>query len=997
MEKKKQPLKKKLPARKKVIQPGVEAAAPAASVVVEEAQVGFPVVGIGASAGGLAAFEKFFAGMPAKSDSGMAFVLVQHLAPDHKSILSDLVKRYTRMKVFEVKDGIRVQPDCAYIIPPNRDMAFLHGSLYLSEPLAPRGLRLPIDFFFRSLAQDQHERAICIVLSGTGSDGTLGLRAVKGEGGMAMAQTPESTEYDGMPVSAISTGLVDFVLPPGEMPAQLIAFAKQVFGRKPRQIAPQAIKAGDLLKKIYILLRANTGHDFSFYKQNTIVRRIERRMAVNQVERMEDYLRYLQQSPKEVEALFRDLLIGVTSFFRDPDAFKILTETVVPRLFDKLPRGGVIRVWVPGCSTGEEAYSIAILLQEYMQAHKQIYKVQIFATDIDKQAIITARNGKYPVSIIADVSTERLSRFFTMSDDGGTYHVQKFIRDMLIFSEQDVILDPPFSRLGLISCRNLLIYMGVELQKKVLSLFHYALTQEGFLFLGSAESIGELTDAFNVMDRKWKLYQHKGMAYLPPALGVRTSLLTAGDLPQYVAAQKPRGPGIREVTEHTLLQQYSPAGVVINERGEALYIHGSTGQFLEPASGEASVNIVRMAREGLKRELTTAIRRVSAGKEPAYYPGLRVKSRDKTIVVNLTVRPFQDDPNLPQGLMLVTFEEVRKQDEPSAGVMPLPPDGDDKIKTLERELQDKEEYLQTTFEELETSNEELKSTNEELQSANEELGSTNEELETSREELQSLNEELSTVNSELQGKVDQLSQSGNYMHNLLAATGVGTIFVDNNMCITFYTPAAALSVHLIQGDIGRPIGHVVTNLVGYDRLAEDIKAVLDRLTPFEAEVLSRESLWYLMRILPFRTLENTISGAVITFIDITERKRVEGELSEANLLRRMAVVVRDSDDAITVQDLQGRILAWNPGASRMYGWSESEALAMNMRKRIPEGKAENELAMLKKIALGNIIEPFKTQRLAKDSEVVDVWLTASALINEAGKLYAISTTERKIG
>jgi len=982
-------VKRKEPVKKKV-------ATPKAGVGVED--VSFPIVGIGASAGGLSAFEKFFAGMPAKGNSGMAFVLVQHLAPDHKSILGDLVKRYTRMKVFEVKDGTKVQPDCAYIIPPNRDMAFLHGSLYLSEPLAPRGLRLPIDFFFRSLAQDQHERAICIVLSGTGSDGTMGLRAIKGEGGMAMAQTPDSTEYDGMPVNAISTGLVDYVLPPGEMPAQLIAYSKHVFGRKPRQITPPTVKATDLLKKIYILLRANTGHDFSFYKQNTIVRRIERRMAVNQIESMEDYLRHLQQSPKEVEALFRDLLIGVTSFFRDQEAFKLLEEMAVPRLFDRLPRAGTVRVWVPGCSTGEEAYSIAILLQEYMQKHKQIFKVQIFATDIDKQAISNARSGSYPASIVADVSPERLASFFTLSEDSNTYHVQKFIRDMLIFSEQDVILDPPFSRLGLISCRNLLIYMGTELQKKVLSLFHYSLKQDGFLFLGSAESIGELTDAFQTIDRKWKLYQHKGAAYLPHIPSVRTSLLPAEAVPPRVG-YKQKGAGIREMTEKALLQQYSPAGVVINDHGDTLYIHGSTGKYLEPAAGEASINIVRMAREGLKRELTTAIRRVSSGKEPVSYTGLRVKADGEPIIVNLTVRHFDENPDLPQGLMLVTFEEVPpkgKGKKAAKETEPALPDADEKIKLLERELQDKEEYLQTTFEELETSNEELKSTNEELQSANEELGSTNEELETSREELQSMNEELSTVNNELQGKVDQLSQSGNYMNNLLTSTGVGTIFVDNHMCITFFTPAAAGAVHLIQGDIGRPINHVVTNLAGYDNLSDDIRAVLKSLSPRETEVRSKDNRWYLVRIMPFRTLENTIAGAVITFIDVTERKQAQKALEEAYSLKHMAVLVRDSKDAITVQDLQDRILAWNPGAARIYGWSESEALAMSARKRVPPGKAEKEFDMLKKITQDDKIEPFQTQRLTRDGRSLTVWLTASALINEAGEVYAISTTEKAV-
>ncbi|MEI6153964.1 MAG: chemotaxis protein CheB, partial [Deltaproteobacteria bacterium] len=431
-------------------------------------QEGFPIVGIGASAGGLAAFEAFFSGMPADVDPGMAFVLVQHLAPDHKSILTDLIRRYTRMQVFEVEDGMKVLPNCAYIIPPNYDMAFLNGTLQLLAPSAPRGQRLPIDFFFRSLAQDQHERAICIVLSGTGSDGTLGMRAIKGEGGMAMAQNPASTEYDGMPRSAISTGLVDYELPPAEMPAQLITYVARVFGRlSSRLVSPQSSRVENALKKIFILLRAQTGHDFSQYKPSTINRRIERRMAIHQIGTMDGYVKYIQQAPAEVEALFRDLLIGVTNFFRDPEAFRALEEQAIPKLFAGKTASSVIRIWVPGCSTGEEAYSLAILIAERQEAMKQSFQVQVFATDIDSQAIATARTGLYPASIAADITPERLKHFFTAEPGGSSYRIHKGIRDMLVFSEQNVIKDPPFSKLDLISCRNLLIYMGGELQKKL--------------------------------------------------------------------------------------------------------------------------------------------------------------------------------------------------------------------------------------------------------------------------------------------------------------------------------------------------------------------------------------------------------------------------------------------------------------------------------------------------------------------------------------------------
>ena len=473
----------------------------------------FPIVGIGASAGGLGAFEAFFSAMPADTESGMAFVLVQHLSPDHKSILSDLVKRYTRMQVYEVEDGMAIQPNCTYIIPPNRDMAILNGTLQLLEPTAPRGQRLPIDYFFRSLAEDQHERAICIVLSGTGSDGTLGVRAVKGEGGMAMVQNPDSCEYDGMPRSAIATGMVDYVLPPAEMPAQLIAYVTHAFGRRPRRASAPGLGAADALKKICLLLRSQTGHDFSQYKQNTIIRRVERRMALHQIDRPDDYLRFMQESTREVEALFRELLIGVTSFFRDPAAFEGLKTQIIPRLFAGKPAGGLIRVWVCGCSTGEEAYSIAILIQEHLETLKQPFKVQIFATDIDDHAIDQARNGAYPASIAADVSTERLARYFAFDPDGGVYRVHKFIRDLLVFSEQDVIKDPPFSKLDLISCRNLLIYMNGDLQKRLIPLFHYALNPGGFLFLGTSENLGEFTTLFEAVDRKSNLYLRKD--YLP--------------------------------------------------------------------------------------------------------------------------------------------------------------------------------------------------------------------------------------------------------------------------------------------------------------------------------------------------------------------------------------------------------------------------------------------------------------------------------------------------
>jgi two-component system CheB/CheR fusion protein len=840
----------------------------------------FPIVGIGASAGGLAAFEAFFSGMPAEGDPGMAFVLVQHLAPDHKSILSDLVKRYTRMEVFEVTDGMIVQPNCTYIIPPNFDMAFLNGSLQLLEHVVSRGLRMTIDFFFRSLAQDQRERAICIVLSGTGSDGSLGVRAVKGEGGMAMAQNPESTEFPGMPSSAIATGLVDYILPPAEMPARLIAYAAHAFGNKIRGASPPTASAEEILKKVCIVLRDSTGHDFSQYKRNTLTRRVDRRMAVHQIGRAEDYLRHLRQSPTEAQALFRDLLIGVTNFFRDPVAFTVLEAQVIPQLFVGKPAGAPVRVWVCGCASGEEAYSIAILLQEHLETLKTTFKVQVFATDIDPRAIEQARSGVYPASIAADITSERLSRFFSPDLENGVYRIQKIIRDLLVFSEQDVIKDPPFSKIDLISCRNLLIYLNRDLQKKLIPIFHYALNPNGMLFLGTSESIGEFASLFAVLDRKQKIYRRQtdipGSA--SPNLGRFVPPLATPVVRDRMTRVEPgviSRSNLREITEHSLVAHYAQVGVLVNNRGEILHIYGRTGRYLEPASGDAGMNILAMAREGLRPTLTAAFYRVITQQQPVSHPGLQVKTNGDFSTVNLHLRPATDqDGAILPGIFLIIIEECPTQLSPPAAAdnHADAPDTREKarIAALEQELLTKEEYLQSTLEEMETSNEELKSTNEEMQSVNEELQSTNEELETSKEELQSVNEELATVNAELQNKVADLSRVNNDMNNLLAGTGVATLFVDHQLHIVRFTPGTTELINLIQSDIGRPVGHIVSNLVGDDHLVKDIQAVLRDLAPRIAKVQTRAGTWFQMRIRPYRTLENVIEGAVITFIDITD-------------------------------------------------------------------------------------------------------------------------------
>ncbi len=987
--------------------PGDPAAPAVAAEVGAETAGSCPVVGVGASAGGLAAFEAFFSGMPRDKDPGMAFVLVQHLAPDHESLLAELVRRYTRMKVFEVKDGMAIRPNCVYIIPPNRDLALLNGALHLLEPAEPHGHRLPIDSFFRSLAADQHERAIGVVLSGTGSDGTLGVRAIKGEGGMVIAQTPGSTEFDGMPRSAIATGLVDFQLPPEEMPAQISAYAARAFGARVRPAdAPVSPVDESALNKVFVLLRALTGHDFSEYKANTVKRRIDRRLAVHQIESMDAYVKFLQGNPAEGTALFRDLLIGVTSFFRDPEVFKALEERVIPRFFkDKAP-GAPIRVWSAGCSTGEEAYSLAMLLKEHMEARKETHTIQVFATDLDPDAIAIARAGIYPASIASQVPPERLARWFQADSEGGGYRIHKGIRDMLVFSEHDVIRDPPFSRLDLISCRNLMIYLGGALQQRLLPIFHYALNPAGVLLLGTSESIGDFGDLFTPLDRESRIYLRQPDALISKraARGRFRAPLSAAASSRQTPVKGSEGPrvSLREVTERAVLQQIVSAAVLVNDQGDVLYLHGRTGMYLEPAPGEAPVNnILKMAREGLRVDLTAALRRAVASHDLVRASNVRVRTNGSYSRVNLSVRPASGGgPEAQSDLYLVVLEEAPGNPEAPGPAAPAEAaaagetEADQRIAALKDELRTKEEYLEAANEELETTNEDLRSSNEEMQSVNEELQSTNEELETSKEELQSVNEELATVNAELQTKVADLSRTNNDMNNLLAGTGIATVFVDQALHILRFTPAATRLTNLIPGDVGRPVTHIVSNLVGYDRLAQDAQSVLDTLVPKDVEVQARDGKWYMMRIHPYRTLENVIEGAVITFIDISEVKRSEAALRKANELGRLAVVVRDAQDAITVQDLQGRTLAWNPGATRMYGWTESEALALNVLDRTPEALRADELARVQRLAQAETLDAYRTTRLTRSGAVVQVSIVSTALMDGNGRIYGIATTER---
>jgi two-component system CheB/CheR fusion protein len=877
-----------------------------------------------------------------------------------------------------------VKANCAYVIPPNRDMAILHGSLQLMAPTAPRGLRLPIDYFFRALAQDQEERAICIILSGTGTDGTLGLKAVKERGGMVMVQQPETAKYDGMPRSAIATGMADYVLAPGEMAAQLKTFVEYAFnpGVKPRP-TPVPQKAEDL-KKVFVLLRGQTGHDFSYYKPSTIQRRIERRMNLNQIGLLRDYVQYLDTNPLEIETLFKELLIGVSSFFRDPEAFAALKEKVIPALFKDKRQDEAVRVWVSGCATGEEAYSLAMLLREHLDTLGQERKLQVFATDIDSNAIEKARSGTYPDSIAVDVPPAYLNRYFSKQDN--TFQVTKVVRDILVFSEQNVIKDPPFSRLDLISCRNLLIYMEGELQKRLFPLFYYALREGGYLFLGNSESIGDATDLFGVLDRKWKIFRRKGGVLSPAVQETLARVpfpLKLGDRDNDKATKLTPALSPRELTERLLLEDYAPACVLVNENGEGRYFYGATGKYLQPPEGEASWNILGMAREGLQLDLSTAMRKVIAHKKSVCFEKLSVKTNGGNQLINLTVKPIAEQSGGQGAALLVIFEDIAPAAVESREIAELSSTADHRIADLERELRSTREHLQTTIEELETSNEELKSTNEELQSANEELQSTNEELETSKEELQSVNEELVTVNAEHEVKLEELSKTNNDMINLLASTDVGTVFLDDKLCIQRFTPAVTRVIKLIGTDIGRPLSDIATNLKDCV-LVGNAQQVLRTLEPHEQKVETQDGYWYSVRIRPYRTTENVIEGVVLTFIDVDE------------IQRRLAMVVRDSNDAITLQDLTGRITVWNRGAERMYGYTEREALKMNIRDIVPEPNRSEALEFVNAIARGEVIPSFETRRLTKDGRVLDVWLTVTLFDDGEGKPTGIATTERDI-
>ncbi|MCK9619833.1 MAG: PAS domain-containing protein [Methylobacter sp.] len=825
----------------------------------------FPIVGIGASAGGLEALEQFFRHIPA--NTGMAFVLISHLDPSHASILTEILQRTTTMPVAEAEDQMQARPNCVYVIPPNRDMSIFHGALQLSIPAMPHGQRMPIDSFLRSLAEDQSEKAIGIILSGTGTDGTLGLRAILGAGGITMAQEPATAKFDGMPSSAIQSGYVTHVLPVEKMPEALLSDARALL-----LMQPPAAPALSGMNRILMQIRTSTGHDFSLYKKSTITRRIQRRMSQNGIENTETYASYLKEHPSETSALFKELLINVTNFFRDPEAFVVLKQDILPTLLADKPETYVFRAWVAGCATGEEAYSIAMVLRELMDEKHYNFKVQIYGTDLAADTITVARAGLYPPNIALDVTPERLRRFF-IKEDGG-YRMKKEIREMIVFAVQNIVKDPPFTKLDLLSCRNLMIYLEPELQNRLIPAFHYALKPGGILFLSPSESIGNHNELFTPLNRKWKLYRSTHISASARAL--LTSNLNWTTEPAHKATvdivKTAWESNLAELTRRMLLQCYAPASAVTDLKGNILYVYGETGKYLRPAPGQATLNIIDMAREGLQPELRSAIQNANQDK-PTLNRELSFKNNGDFQLALLNVR-LLTDPNNQQKLLLISFQDIiqPKPGKPGHTKRTAKLNELRLIEELERELAYTKENLQATIEEQHASNEELKCTNEEMQSTNEELQSSNEELETSKEELQSINEELVTVNSELQAKIAQLADMQNDMKNLLDNVQIGIIFLDQHLIIRRFTRDATLIYRLAASDMGRALSDIKSELESED-LLDVVRQVLDNLIPIEREVKTLNGNWYLARIQPYRTLENMIDGVVMTFTNITERTR----------------------------------------------------------------------------------------------------------------------------
>ncbi len=946
---------------------------------------GLSVAGIVGSAGGLDAFKKFFAAMPV--DSGIAFVLVPHLDPTHQSLMVELLARQTSMPVVEATEGALVEANRVYIIPPNKNMTISGGVLRLTGPIERGSWQTSIDLFLRSLAEDRQEKAICIILSGTGSHGTLGLKAVKAAGGLAMVQEPSTAAYPLMPESAAATGLADYILPVERMPESLVNYVRRDDLNRGKIVAavdgPQ-----NHLNEIISLLRLRTKLDFRSYRKTMLARRLERRMGLGQFENLEGYLEHLRRDPEELDKLSRDLLISVTRFFRDSEAFGILETEVLATLVRVKGADSPIRAWVPGCATGEEPYSIAMLILEQMGAADSLHRVQIFATDVDAQAIAVARRGVYPEGVTADVSPERLARFFTRVEESA-WQIKKDVRETVTFAIQNLITDAPFSKMDLISCRNVLIYLEPELQRKILAVLHFALNDGGCLILGPSETVGRQIDLFEPISKKWRIYRRIGP--------IRSNELTfaSAQIDASLAPSKPAGEPqgnakLAELAQNSLLRRFGVACVVINRNCEIQHFAGPTEEYLAQPGGPPTLNLISLARRGLESKLGAVVQKAIRENEAQSVKGVAMHG-DELRRVNIEVEPL--NPLKPsEGLLLVSFQ---LQTNPPKVESPKPKPRTERarsgrVRSLEQELERTRDELQSTIEEYESANEELKASNEEVMSMNEELQSANEELETSKEELQSFNEELTTVNNQLHDKIEEVESATNDMSNLLNSTESAAVFLDLGLRVKLFTPAATRLFSLIATDRGRPIRDIATRFSDDDLETESQLLLLD-LAVREKEVRTKEGRWYSRRIMPYRTLDNRIDGVVVTFVDITERKQAAD-----SVVRRLAAVVENSADAIFNKDLDGTIRTWNRGAERLYGYSPGEVIGRSVKILVPDDHAEEWTKVMAMLARGEVVEQLETERVRKDGQRVAVSLTVSPILDGEGKVVSASVTGRDI-
>jgi two-component system CheB/CheR fusion protein len=882
-----------------------------------------PTVALGSSAGGLEALKRFFGAVPA--DTGTAFVVVTHTQPERESLLPSLLAEVAPIPVIEGAAGTAVVPDQVVVLEDPM-LIVTDGKLGRgTQPYDPAEVHHPIDHFFRSLSLTQGEHAVGIVLSGSGNDGTLGIKAIKAAGGMVMVQDPSTAKTGGMPSSAEATGLADYVLAPEDMPQALISYTRRPFLRKAAP-EPAPWLPDDAIQSILVSLRRKTGHDFTCYKKSTMSRRIERRMSVHHIDEPQTYVQFLRDNPHELHALLQELLVSVTSFFRDPEAYEVLSERAIPKLLEQREEADPLRVWVPGCATGEEAYSIAIVVHEKLRELERSEEIQIFATDLDEKAIEVARNGVYPGGIANDVSQERLESYFSHEDS--TYRVHKTIRDMIVFAVQNVLSDPPFTHLDLIVCRNLLIYLSSKAQQLLLSNFHYGLRRGGLLFLGSSESLGESKDLFEPIDAKHRILRRRE-TYKPihPALHAPRERAERAEPTGTAAETQQHPPHLGRRMEQLLLEKFVPCSVAVDQEGTVVYLHGRAGAYFEPEQGEPRNNVVEMARAGLRPLVSRALRQVDKNDREVTYENVRVETNGGAIRVDLTARYLISPPSL-RGLTLLTVEPSRArsdQNEPDTAGREAEetPERDTHREELERELQYTRENLQSTIEELETRNEELQSSNEEFRSTNEELQSANEELETSKEELQSLNEELNTVNAELKAKVDALARSRDDMSNLLNSMQVGAVFLDTELKVKRYTNQARDVIRLIETDIGRPLSDLTRSLE-YPELEEDCRCVLDDLAPREREVRDEEGGSYLVRVIPYRTAENVIDGLVITIVDIGRVKRAEERADAVQESRDFfESVVQTLREPLLVLDGELNVVMANDAFRQTFGLSRS--------------------------------------------------------------------------